>query len=104
LLDDLQAQLVSENAATQIRILGINAAGLESGNATITAGTTIPWLQDTTAANVYGLWGGQQLHLQILDGSNVHRSTWSHISKPLAAANDANWNELKALLKSIAGE
>lgn len=104
MLDDLQAQLVSENNLTKIRILGINAAGHESGNSTIIMNTTIPWLQDTAGADVYGAWGGQQLHLQILDTSNLHVSTWSHIAKPLGAANDANWNELKALLKSIAGE
>jgi len=104
LLDDLQAQLFSENSDTQIRVLGINAAGFEAGNPTIIAGCTIPWLQDTAAADVYGSWGGQQLRLHILDPLNIRQAIWNHTTQPLGAANDANWNALKALLKQIAGE
>ena len=79
-------------------------AGLEAGNPTIIAGRTIPWLQDTVGANVWGAWGGQQLQLQILDTFNIRRATWNHVTQPLAVVNDANWNALKALLKTIAGE
>ena len=104
MLDDLQAQLIADNAATKIRILGINAAGLEAGNPTIITNCAIPWLQDTVVADVYGSWGGQQLRLHILDTFNIQRAIWNHTASPLAAANDANWNALKALLKQIAGE
>lgn len=103
-MDNLDAQLRAENAATKIRILGVNAAGHEAGNGTITTNCTVPWLQDTAGANVYGSWGGSQLNLHILDTFNIRQSVWSHIVKPLAVANDSNWNELKALLKQIAGE
>ena len=103
-MDDLQAQLLTVNPATKIRILGINAAGLESGNPTIITNCTIPWLQDTVSANVYGAWGGQQLRLHILDTFNIQRAIWNHTANPLAVANDTNWNALKALLKQIAGE
>ena len=104
MLDDLQAQLIAENAATKIRVLGINAAGLEPDNPTIITNCTIPWLQDTTTANVWGAWGGQQLRLHILDTFNIRRAIWNHTASPLAVANDTNWNALKALLKQIAGE
>lgn len=104
MLDDLQAQLIAENATTKIRILGINAAGLEAGNPTIITSCTIPWLQDTVGADVFGAWGGQQRVTQILDVFNVRQSTWSHLTNPLGAPNDANWNALKAALKALAGE
>jgi len=104
LLDDLQAQLIAENAATKIRILGINAEGLEAGNPTIITNCTIPWLQDTDAADVWVAWGGQQLRLQILDTFNIRQAIWNHTTNGLAVPNDTNWNALKALLKQIAGE
>ena len=35
-----------------MRILGVNAAGQEAGNALMCDGRTLPWLQDTQAADV----------------------------------------------------
>jgi hypothetical protein len=51
-------------------ILGVNAAGLESGNADMTAGRDLPWLQDTLEANVWGAWKATWRDVMVLDGEN----------------------------------
>ncbi|HEX7899329.1 MAG TPA: hypothetical protein VF950_16305 [Planctomycetota bacterium] len=65
---------------------------------------TIPWLQDTPAAQVWTSWGGVQRQIQILDRFNFKVATFDTLLNPLALANDTNWNALKALLKQVAGE
>ena len=52
----MQKEIETEAWPTTVQIHGINAAGRESGNATICNGRTTPWLQDTSAAQVYQKW------------------------------------------------
>jgi len=99
--DDLSAQ----PGGTSIRILGVNAAGLESGNPTITAAPRdIPWLQDTVSVNAWTLWGGKKDTVMILDRQNVFVQVWDLAARPLGPSPNANYDALKALLKSVAGE
>jgi hypothetical protein len=49
----MQALLDEDEAV----ILGVNAAGLEAGNGTVTVDRTLPWLQDTEAVDAWGTWG-----------------------------------------------
>ncbi len=67
----MQAELDAEGLPVEVSILGINAAGLEAGNATITAGRTLPWLQDTAADNVWASWNVVWRDVWILDTNNV---------------------------------
>ena len=90
--------------STKIRILGINAAGLQDFNDDITPGRSIPWLQDTVAANVWGSWGGAQRQIQILNTFNIQVATFDTLLKPLGTPPNGNYDDLKALLKQIAGE
>lgn len=58
-----------------INILGVNAAGLESGNAFITSGRDIPWLQDHDVngdgwSDVWRSWNVTYRDVVILDAEN----------------------------------
>jgi hypothetical protein len=84
-----------------VRILGVNGAGLEAGNAAIVAQRTIPWLQDTVDADVWNAWGVNWRDVVILDGDNVPVATFNLSIYDLAVA--ANYDSLKTLLEGIAG-
>jgi hypothetical protein len=92
----MQAELDQEGYAGQIEILGLNGIGLESGNAAICSGRTLPWLQDTADANVWASWGVVWRDVWLLDGENkpitVYNLTQNNLAEPIKYA------ELKALL------
>lgn len=71
MLDSLQTELDTTATAQSIRIVGIDAAGFESGNTAICAGRTLPWLQDTSGAKVWQAWGANTDDLIVLDSTNV---------------------------------
>lgn len=84
-----------------VRILGVNAIGAESGNATMTNGRTLPWLQETLAEPVWTAWDVTYRDVVILDGNNRKIGTYNLTEFPLSDA--ANYAELKAMLESAAG-
>ncbi|MBI4566193.1 MAG: hypothetical protein HY716_16025 [Planctomycetes bacterium] len=98
----MQAELLSENPDTAIRILGVNAAGYESGNASICQGRTIPWLQDTGGANVWGAWGVVFRDVRVLDRENRLARTYNLTDNDLA--DPVHYEILKNILKQVAGE
>ncbi len=51
----------------EVRILGVNAAGYEEGNASICEGRDLAWLQDTEATDAWGLWGIEWRDLVLRD-------------------------------------
>ena len=53
--------------ASTHQILGVNEAGRESGNDSITDGRDLPWLQDTQKANVWADWGITYRDVVVLD-------------------------------------
>jgi len=108
----MRAELNAEDQTGRvgIEIAGINAAGLEFGNGAISAGRTIPWLQDVSSQNIWGTWRVNELRPQtpgvayrdviLLQGENrpfaVFNLTDHDLSNP---ANDA---ALKTLLRTAA--
>ena len=52
----MQNDLDANYPDLDIQILGINAVGRESGNASITSGRDIPWLQDGTPDSGSDVW------------------------------------------------
>lgn len=84
-----------------VRILGINAVGAESGNAVMTNGRDLPWLQDTASESVWTAWDVTWRDVVILDGANRRIATYNLTEFPLSDA--ANYAELKAILESAAG-
>lgn len=81
-----------------IRILGIDAAGFESGNPVICAGRTLPWLQDTPAADVWRSWAANLDDVILLDSSNRIFGVYSLCDNTLA--DSTHYAQLKSLLLS----
>ena len=96
----MQSQLDSLKTALPIRILGVNAVGLESGNATICAGRTLPWLQDVTAVDAWSSWGVTFRDVVILDGNNLKVGVYNLTVHDLA--DSSNYAELKHMLLTAA--
>lgn len=94
--DDLAADGVDG-----VHLLGINAAGEEAGNAQMTTGRDLPWLQDTTAEPVWTSWDVDNRDVVILDGANRRLAVYNLTERPLSDA--ANYAELKAMLATAAG-
>ena len=83
-----------------ITILGVNDTGLESGNASITAGRDMPWLQNTGAEDVWNLWGVTYRDVWIVDENNVAVGVFNVTANNLGTA--ANYDALKALFLAAA--
>lgn len=98
----MQAELLAENPDTKIRILGVNLPGLEFANEQMVAGRTLPWLQDTYEQDVWGRWGPDYRDVIILDTENMKLGQFNLTANPLE--DPANYDELKSLLKTAAGE
>lgn len=84
-----------------IQILGVNGVGYESGNASITSGRELPWLQDVSTQNVWVSWAVVYRDVQILDENNqlagVYNLTEHDLSQP------ASYEALKNMLIELAG-
>ena len=98
----MQAELLAENPDTNIRVIGVNMAGLEYANDDMVVGRTLPWLQDTYDDNVWGRWGVSWQDVIILDMENMKYEVYNLGVNPIEAP--ANYEELKSLLKAAAGE
>jgi len=101
-LNQLQAELQSENKQTKIRLLGIDAAGYEDFIPEIVSGRKLPLLQDTPEQNVWGRWTATWRDVMILDADNIHVDTYNLTTHDLA--NPTYYAELKSRLKAAAGE
>ena len=73
----------------------MNQTGLQSGNASITAGRDLPWLQDTASANVWGAWNVTYRDVVVLDADNV--VYYVRLPKPgtgpLASCANTYWDD-----------
>jgi len=83
-----------------IHVLGVNAAGLESGNGLITSGRDIPWLQDLDAnhdgqSDVWQSWNVTYRDVVILDGENAKVGTFNLTAHDLGIP--ANYNTLRQM-------
>lgn len=75
---------------------GTNEAGYEAGNATIMAGRTLAWAQDTPGAGVWALWQVTNRDCVVLDRAGRVHAVYNLTSHDLGVP--ANYAELKALL------
>ena len=96
----MQDEIDTAGWPTPVRILGVNAAGLESGNAAMTSGRNLPWLQDTADALVWAQWDVQWRDVVILGGDNTVYAVYNLSEHPLSET--ANYDALKALLQAAA--
>jgi hypothetical protein len=66
----MQVSLDATGTRRPVRILGVNGAGLEGSNSLMTAGRTLPWLQDTTEQQVWTSWHVTYRDVVVLDARN----------------------------------
>lgn len=97
----MQDEIDTAGWPVPVRILGVNAAGLESGNAAMTSGRDLPWLQDTADVMAWAQWDAQWRDVIILGGDNTVYAVYNLTEHPLS--DQANFDELKALLRAAAG-
>jgi hypothetical protein len=97
----MQAELLLANPSTRVRIVGVNRDGSQSGNATMTSGRTLPWLQ-VPDGRVWSEWGVTYRDVMILDAQNRVVGVYNLTSNDLQ--NQANYDTLKAMLLQAAGE
>ena len=98
----MQAERITENADTRIRMSGVNMIGAEAGNGDIVAGRSLPWLQDTAGQDVWLHWGVAHFDVIVLDDRNQMVRAYNLAEHDLA--DPANYAELKALLRGVARE
>lgn len=96
----MQAELDAANLPIQIEILGVNAIGLESGNAAITMDRTLPWLQDTEDQKAWESWGVVWRDIWILDPDNVPVAVYNVTQHNLG--DPTQYAELKGMLENVA--
>ena len=84
----------------EVGILGVNAADLERGNANISAGRDLPWLQDTAGDAVWQDWNVTQRDVVILDENNLPVAIFNLTTNSLS--DPANYEALLALLEAAA--
>ena len=85
-----------------IQILGVNDVGYEVGNASITSGRKLPWLQATAMADVWEQWKPTYRDVVILDGDNKVVAIFNLSTNDLS--NPANYEALKKLLLDAANQ
>jgi hypothetical protein len=87
-LDTIQGELDGDSLAVPVSILGINPAGYESGNAGMTAGRVLPWLQETAQQDAWGDWGVTYRDVVILDSLNVIVDVYNLTEHDLSSAGN----------------
>ena len=101
----MQNDLDASRPQLDVHILGVNAAGLESGNAFITSGRDIPWLQDLDAngdgwSDVWRSWNVIYRDVVILDAENARVGTFNLTTHDLRIPE--NYNTLRQMFVDAA--
>jgi hypothetical protein len=78
----------------------VNAIGLEAGNESITAGRTLPWLQDVPEEDVWTLWQAGWRDVIVLDAESRCEAVFNLTEHDLS--DPAEYAALKTLLVSTA--
>ncbi len=94
-------QITAEHPALKLQILGINAAGQEAGNASITLGRALPWLQDTPEEQAWTDWHVIWRDVVVLGPQNERLAVYNLTVHDLA--RPAAFDSLKTLLLYAAG-
>jgi hypothetical protein len=98
-MNQMQAEIDTELggvAGKRVQLLGVNGAGLESGNAYVTNGRTLPWLQDVADQQVWTSWAVAYRDVIVLDAENKPIAVYNVTTHNLA--DPANYAALKQIL------
>jgi hypothetical protein len=98
----MQADLDALETERAIRILGLNDEGLESGNAGMTNGRVLPWLQPMAGQDIWELWDVEYRDVIIVGPDNEYVGTYNLTIHDLS--NPDNYEVLKSLLLDAAGK
>ena len=101
----MQDDLDTSFPELDIQILGVNGAGLESGNALITSGRDIPWLQDVDvdhdgSSDVWVDWSVTYRDVLILDAENVRVGVFNLTTHDLGISQ--NYDTLRQMFVDAA--
>lgn len=97
----MQDELDAMSLPMAVHLLGVNAIGAESANATTTAGRDIPWLQDNVAQQAWDLWAVDYRDVFVLDEDGRVLFVYSLLERDLTTPFD--YDELKGRLVQAAG-
>ena len=98
----MQAEILSANPASSIRILAVNDDGEESAVPVASEGRVIPILQDTAEVDAWGLWNVTYRDVVILDGEGRCLGVYNLTEHNLGLESD--YDDLLAFLRLAAGE
>ena len=96
----MQPELDAAAPPVEIELLGVNRIGSETGNASITSGRTLPWLQDTQQQDVWVDWQVTYRDVVILDEENRRIGVFNLTEHDLA--DTAQYAALKTMLLEAA--
>ena len=97
----MQNDLAVNYPDLDIQILGVNELGNEAGNASVTAGRNIPWLQDVDEDHegrsyAWTSWDVTYRDVVILDATNTRVGVFNVTSQSLQVPG--NYNTLRQML------
>ncbi len=107
-MNSIQDELSVERPDLAIALLGVNKAGMESGNQEIIdEGRTLPWLQDVDLdadgnSDTWTAWAVNYRDVIIVDGTNWPVAVFNVTDYDLSES--ANYNALKEWLVEAASE
>ncbi len=101
-MDSLEAEIAAEIRSLDVRFVGLNEIGQESGNPNIPTVCDLPWLQDVEAQRVWESWEASYRDVIILDGENERVAVFNVTTGNLATP--AHFDSLKSLLLGIAAD
>lgn len=96
----MQNELDVAGLPVEVRILGLNAIGLEAGNAAVCMNRDLPWLQDVPEQGAWASWNVVWRDVWILDTENVPVAVYNLTEHTLA--DPAQYAELQQMLKNVA--
>jgi hypothetical protein len=82
--------------------LGVNEAGFESGNESITEGRSLPWLQDTVEVNTWSQWSVRYRDVLVRDREGLVYGVFNLTELDLSV--EENYTDLLELALSAAEE
>lgn len=97
----MQKDIDNKSTKLQVQILGVDAIGLEAGNAGITSGRVLPWLQDTPEQNAWQKWDVTYRDVVILDPNGYRVDVYNLTEHDLA--DSGNYAALEQRLVDRAG-
>lgn len=98
---EIDALTGAEDPPLDLRILGVNEAGEESGNASMCANRTCAWLQDVVTVNVWNsLWKPVYRDVWILNTRNEKVFVYNLTTHDLNQV--AKYDELKSAMLAAA--